>query len=282
MSTRAFTGWPASGNDSTLSRRHLRVDFRPETEFESLIEQKTPRLGWARSVPCPCVGFNDQTDQPDPKCPTCNGLGFSYFRPNPGSYAVDVALVGKLNDEQSAALERANAVVIRGLMTSLETEPDSFRVLGNWVFGTSRLTVRPANKLSYYDRIISLDESMTFSEVVKYDGGATLKTRYGVIAINVLRTQTQQYGEDDVQIVAGAITWKAGKAPVSGTRVAINYLCHPVWVVTNHLHVARTSLAKFRKQPAALQTPEGDAIAMPVQSMVRLEYLELNPKGGGA
>lgn len=275
---KAFEGFPAAGKPGGQASRFLRVDVNPETVFDSLIETKTPRLGWARATLCPCAGFNSQTKQLDPNCPSCNGLGWAYFRPASGTYKVNTDALGSFDAEQKATLDRANAVVIRGFMSSLESEPDMFRALGHWVFGSSRLTTRGANKLGYYDRIISIDERIVYSEFLDLPADGTIKTRYNVVKVNDLRSTTKQFTDDDVELVAGKLVWKAGKQPAANTRISVHYLYHPVWVVVQHLHVARSSLVKFRRQPKSLQTPEGDTTELPVQALVRLEHLDLSPK----
>lgn len=272
---RNFRRFPASGKPGGVASRFLSVDFRPTTEFDSLLETKTPRLGWARAIICPCTGYNDQTKQLDPNCPSCNGLGFAYFRPT--TYKVNTAELGNFDKEQQYALNRANAVAIRGLLISCTSDPDMFRVLGNWVFGSCKITVRAENQLSYMDRIIQIDETMSYSEVLESDGSGKLKTKYSVVAINELRSFTDRFDDTDVDVVAGEVTWKTGKEPVTGTRLSIHYQCHPVWVCLQHLHLTRSSLAKFKAPVSQLQTPEGTLISLPTEHLLRLEHLDLTP-----
>ena len=273
---KAFVKTPAAGKPGGAASRFLRVDFRPTDEFDSLIETKTPRLGWARATLCPCVGLNDQTKQLDPSCPQCNGLGWAYFRPP--TYSVNTETLGTFTKEQQATLNRAEAVAIRGLMISVESDPDMFRVLGSWSFGSAKLTVRGQNRLGYYDRIISIDESIVRSETTEADGSGKVKLKYLTTGVNDLRSLTTQYDDTDVELVDGEVIWKPGVEPATGTRLSVNYLFHPVWVVLQHLHVVRTSLARYKAPPKTLQTPEGDNISLPVQAVVRLEHLDLTPK----
>jgi hypothetical protein len=137
--------------------------------------------------------------------------------------------------------------------------------------------MRAENRAGYYDRIVNIDEIMVYSEIVEVSGKGTLPTKYPVVDINALRSLATVFGDKDVELKAGTVTWLSGKEPATGTLVTINYNCHPVWVVVSHIHVTRSTLAQFKKRPHLLQTPEGDTVLLPVQVMVRLEHLALNP-----
>jgi hypothetical protein len=272
----AFNVYPVAGEPTT---KFARVDFRAAgdsefTEFEALIETKCPRLGWARATICSCKGFNDQTDQTDPDCPKCNGLGWRYFRPV--DYAVDASTLGALDALQTALLEKANAVVIRGLTTGIGTQPDIFQVLGKWALGSAMLTVRPGNRVGYYDRVVQLDVVEPFSEVIEDAGVATPKTRYPVHSLNFAATLDTELSNDDIILYEdGTLGWKTGKQPPSGTRVTLSYMHHPVWVVIEFVNANRTSLVKFKK--SEVLTPSGDTQALPIRVMLRREYLPADP-----
>lgn len=277
----AFNVYPVGGLPGGDASRFLRVDFRTTggdefTEFESMIETKCPRLGWARATICSCKGFNDQTDQTDPDCPKCNGLGWRYFRPT--EYAVDETQLGALDSLQAALLEKANAVVVRGLMTGISTSPDIFAALGKWALGSAQLTMRPRNRVGYYDRVVQLDVIEPFSEVIEDAGVATPKTRYPVHSVNFLASLTQEFTNDDLILYDdGTLGWKPTKQPPSGTRITISYMHHPVWVVIEYVNANRTSLAKFRRPAAEVQTPQGDTQHLPLRVVVRREYLSMDP-----
>lgn len=275
----AFNVYPVGGLPGGDASRFMRVDFRTAggdefSEFESLIETKTPRLGWARASICSCKGFNDQTDQFDPNCPVCNAQGWRYFRPT--EYVVNVEQLGALDPLQSALLEKANAVVIRGLMTGIATQPDIFQALGKWALGSSMLSIRPANRVGYYDRIIQLDVIEPFSEVIEDAGVANPKTRYPVHSLNFIGSLTQEFTNDDVILYDdGTLGWKAGKQPPKGTRVSLSYMHHPVWVVLEYVNANRTSLIKFRTPTT--QTPQGNTQHLPIRVLIRREYLPMDP-----
>lgn len=274
-----FPEWALGGLPGGDATRFLRVDFRTEggdqySSFESLIETKTPRLAWARATICPCKGFNDQTGQTDPSCPVCNATGWAYFRPQ--QYVVDEARLGSFDPLQQALLEASNAVVIRGFFANISATPDMFQALGNWAFGSATLTVRPANRLGYYDRITQIDEVAVFSEVVVVDG-PVVKTRYPVRWLNYCMAVATAYGNDDLVLYDdGTLRWRPGKQPTAGTRVSVHYMHHPTWVMIEYGNLVRTSLIKFRKPVVA--TPDGDILDLPIKVIMRREHLQLDPE----
>lgn len=271
-----FSPYPVAGEPTV---KFARVDFRSAgntefSEFEALIETKCPRIAWARATICSCKGFNDQTDQTDPDCPECNGLGWRYYRP--ADYVVDAANLGALDALQTALLEKARACVVRGLFTGIGTQPDIFQVLGKWAMGSAMLTLRPGNRVGYYDRFIQLDVIEPFSEVLEDAGVASPKTRYPVHRLNFMASLDKVFTEDDVILYDdGTLGWKPGRQPDSGTRVTVSYMHHPVWVVIEYVNANRTSLVKFKK--ADVDTPSGDTQHLPIRVLVRREYLPMDP-----
>lgn len=272
---KAFNVYPAAGSTTP---KFARVDFRTTsdtaTEFEELIETKCPRLGWARATICSCKGFSDQTDQTDPDCPACNALGWRFFRPK--EYVVDEDTLGPLDALQAAILEKAKAVVIRGLTTGIGVQPDIFQTLGKWALGSTLLTVRPNNRVGYFDRIIQLDVVEPFSEVIDTDGSSVIQTRYPVHSLNFIASLAAEFGDDEITLFDdGTLGWKAGSIPEAGTRITIHYMHHPVWVVMEFVNANRTSLVKFKKN--VVETPAGDTQHLPVRVMLRREYLPADP-----
>lgn len=259
----------------SISRVDYNVTRLGDSNFDLLIETKCPRFSWARASHCPCVGFNNKTDQSDPNCTLCSGLGWYYFRPT--EYAVDPSKVGKLDEVAERLIERSNGVVIKAYIAGENSEDTIYSKIGQWRVGAARATVRHRNRLGYYDRLIALDDVMVFSEGIVYDGSGILNTRYPVVEINQLRTLQTIYGEGSISLDAGRIVWEQGFAPSKGEKVSIHYLCRPVWVVMEHLKLNRTSLVR-QKRPNTT-TPQGDLAALPTQVMVMLEHLVMDPKG---
>ena len=259
-----FPEWGVAGLPGGDATRFLRVDFRLEggdkySSFDSLIETKCPRLVWARAMLCPCKGYNDQTQQNDPNCPKCNASGWTYFTPK--EYVVDAESLGELDDMQEALRTKANGVIIRGLFTNMTSEPSMFQALGPTAFGSAMLTVRAANRLGYFDRIVQIDEVAPYSEVVKVSGN-TLATRYPVRWLNYCSSIDTAYGDNELTLYKdGVLEWKEGLAPTDGTRVSVHYMHHPTWLLVEYANLVRTSLVKFRKP--APQTPDPAEITGP-------------------
>jgi hypothetical protein len=260
---------PVTGLPPAQLEKALRVDFDPNL-FNEAIEIKGYRMVWQRAMLCPCNGNNDQTQQVDPNCSLCRGGGWLYFRPT--GYVVPTDAIGELDDIQQLLVDQPDAAVIRGVLTNLANTFDPDDKLGHWKFGDSQVTVRSENKLSYYDRLTHLDSTITYSERLEIGAvDPNLKTRYPIVEVNHFRSLTTVYDDTYYDVVDGAIVWKVGKAPASGTTVAIHYHCHPAWLVMDHPHAIRnTFLAKKLKQPA---TPVGTFQDLPVQCRVRYEFL---------
>lgn len=246
-----------------------RVDFRA-TQFDLVIETKGYRLAWTRAAQCPCVPVNDQTEQPDPNCPSCDGKGWFYFGPQ--DYAVSEELVGQLDAVQRAVVDKDGAAVVRGVMTGLSTQPNAYDQLGQWTWGTSQVTVRAPNRLGYYDRLVMLDSEAVFAEkILAGDPTTPLALRYPATGVNLLASLARRYTVADFEVVGGEVRWLLGRAPATGTQLTAHYLMHPTWLVIEHPHSMRTTALKRKiLEPV---TPRGDPTFLPVQALVRLEFL---------
>jgi len=261
--------FPALGLPEGTKEQGKRVDFKPD-DFDLLIETKGYLLAWTRACPCPCTPVSEQTEQPDPNCELCKGEGWLYFG---SSASRDWSEIGDLDGIQKHLIESNNAMVIRGIVTAIQNTMNPWDKVGNWMGGSMQVTVRHQNKLAYYDRLIGLDTEISYSEIREAGGSDTLETRYPVCGVNLLRSESQVYVPDidfalDQQ---GGILWKPGREPNEGTRLAIHYLCHPTWLVIEHPHVARTSPTKYKTKTP--RTPRGDPRRLPIQAIMRLEFL---------
>jgi hypothetical protein len=243
------------------------VDFK-EDQFTIAIESKGYLLLWERALACPCAPVTTQTEQPDPNCSLCHGQGWLYF----GSHKAQDLSEYTFDELQKELIARSGGMVVRGIMHSLSSKQDNVDVLSNWVEGMAMLTVRNSTKLGYYDRITSLDGTITYTETITADGSDELATRYPVVDINLLRSVDTIYQiGTHFNITKGVITWFSGSAPAADTRLAAHYLCHPVWLVVEHPHAARVTLKKYKS--AATTSPMGSAVQLPVQAMIRYEFL---------
>jgi hypothetical protein len=250
-----------------------RVDFR-SNDFILLVETKGYRVAWSRAALCPCAPNNDQTEQPDPNCSTCRGSGWLYFAP--ANATVNELLVGELDPVQTR-IANDQAAVIRSIMTGITGKWNQYDPIGTRLQGTMNATVRFENVIGYHDRITHLDSTIAFAEVLDaLDPGAslTLKTRYPVVTINLLRSEAKQFIDPtDFTISSnGDIVWvDTTKAPTKDTRLTVHYLCHPTWLVVEHPHTVRLSPVKFKtKKP---DTPAGNAQPLPVQALLQYEFL---------
>ena len=253
-----------------------RVDFKP-TKFDLLIESKGYLLAWTRASVCPCKVDGADSDQPDPNCSLCEGKGWFYFGANTEQ---DISAYN-LDTIQKKIIDDSGAMLIRGVLTGIATQPDTTDRLTNWVAGTMSLTVRSQNELGLYDRITVLNPEIVYSENLIADGTEFLSARYLITGVNQIRsfsystgTVTELQFDSDYTIMNdGRIQWGAGKEPSAGTRISIHYLCHPTFLVMEHPHIVRNTLRKFKKDPATLQTPLGDPDPLPIQALVKYEFL---------
>lgn len=258
-----------------------RVDFKT-TKFDLLIENKGYLLAWTRACVCPCTPVTDKTTQPDPNCTVCSGRGWFYFG---GNQDQDLSEYN-FDPLQQKILDDSNAMVIRGIISNVMNQYDHIDRLTNWQSGKLSLTVRHQNKLALYDRIVVLNPEIVYSQVVVADGTDLIdigdeehQVRYPVTGVNHISGHlagaddpvAYEHGADYVANDLGQIEWLS--APDSGTRLALHYHCHPTFVVTEHPHVLRSTLKKFKVSPSDLKTPLGDPMPLPIQAVVQYEFL---------
>jgi hypothetical protein len=150
-----------------------------------------------------------------------------------------------------------------------------FSALGNWALGNVMITVRPENKIGYYDRFIYLDDVMPFSEIVDVTAANTVRTRYPIAALNAVISTTTVYQDGDLVLNQGIIEWVSGHKPAVGTRLSISYLYHPVFVVIEYAHFIRTTPFRDKLPRKQQLTPAGQPQYLPLQVIARLEHLPL-------
>lgn len=260
-----------------------RVDFKPD-KFDLLIENKGYLLAWTRASVCPCRPVTTKTNQPDPNCVLCKGQGWFYFGGNKiqdlGQYNFDAL--------QRKIIEDSGAMIIRGIISNVMSQYDHTDRLTNWQSGKLSLTVRHQNKLGLYDKVVVLNPEIVYSQVIVADGSNLIEVgrnpgqvRYPITGVNHASghvpeaTEPVQYkhGADYQATNLGQLEWLAGRAPAVDTRLALHYNCHPTFLVTEHPHVLRSTLKKFKVSPADLQTPLGDPKPLPIQAVMQYEFL---------
>ena len=135
------------------------VDFRPD-DFTLAIESKGNRLAWSRASYCPCRGDNEQTEQPGINCPICEGSGWLMFAP---ALVVNTKKVGKLDTIQTQIVAANTAGVIFGVETAIFGKENPYDQVQRRLEGQKNLTVRPENRLGYWDQIVNLDTTIVYS-----------------------------------------------------------------------------------------------------------------------
>lgn len=247
-----------------------RVDFKPDA-FTLAIETKSfGRLAWTQACYCPCVPNNTQTDQPDPNCTLCGGHGWLMFQP--ALAETDPNVIGELNSLQTKLVADNSASIIMGIMHSFFGKEEPYEAARRRIQGTANCTVRPENKLGYWDRLVNLDALIVYSQNVESVSGDYLDLTYPVVQMNLLRSTGQVFEEGtttdpkDFVLEDGRVKWTT--PPGGGVRMAAHYLCHPTWRVIEHPHTTRVTPVKFKTKSAI-----GDQIPLPVQAVVRYEFL---------
>lgn len=269
-------------------RKRSGIDFDAQ-DFLRLIEEKGVRLAWSRAADCPCASMVTQADQsdyqgvvtksviPSPNCSVCSGEGILYFRPS--SETQPDSDIGQL-DEVQAAIASDNASVIRGSMAEMRRSDDAYQASGRFVSGHAMVTVRPENKLGYYDRLINLDSEITYREIVRAPAeGQPVPLKFKARGIHLLATLSSQdgsstvvqYPETSFEIADGLVTFVTGQGPTPGERVTAHYLTHPSWIVMSHPHAVRSTVVSA-KTPDPI-TPVGNPADMPLQAELMLEFL---------
>jgi len=236
--------------------KKARAQFRTQ-EFARVINQHGYYLVWSKAIVCPCM--TPESDQAKLSCVTCDGSGFYYTDP----------------------------IECRGIMTSLERNPKFFEKFGQWVEGTSSITVESMYRLGYRDRLEMIDSVMSHNEVFKKGERRGLRSRlpantdslrYRVYRMTKLvwhdpetpesaQPLTLEEGQHYEITEDGWIRWLwAARHIEDGDTVSALYEYHPVWVVVTHPHAVRDVVIE-KKQPNVT------VVALPVQAVVKLDYL---------
>ena len=242
------------------------VDFRPD-DFTLVIESKGYRLAWSRAAMCPCQGDNDQTGQPSINCSVCQGSGWLMFSP---AQAVVTTKVGKLDALQTQIVGSTSGVIF-GIMSGAIGKHDEYDKVQRRLAGVFNLTVRPENRLGYWDLIVNLDTTVPYSQSFLASGTTEDSVRYPIVCVNLLRSESTVYVEDtDFSVSGGKISWITGP-PSQTTKLAIHYLTYPHWRVVEWPHMVRAT--NIRAKKATTVTPLGDPTDMAIQAIVKLEFL---------
>jgi hypothetical protein len=253
-----------------LGPQKPRVDFE-RSDFDRLIREKGYRIMWQAAELCPCR-LNSDTDQPDPSCPICDASGYVYTFPDPAEKELE-DYTREVPPFQSTPTERAT----QGIMTSMTHDPQIFEKFGEWLLGTAALTTFSWNKVGFRDRFKVLDHTQVYrqvlvvppSQIVPVKRAARASLRYPVVRLRRVFAVTAagvsvDYTESTTIQDDGSLLVTAPP----GTRLSISYEMNPVWIVVDYPHILRGTLIRFKTTKIL-----GDNEVLPIQAMVKLDYL---------
>lgn len=216
----------------------IRVDLQPE-QFEAFVNEKGYRLSHSRAMLCACQ--DPQSRQYDPTCPLCD-KGYQYW----------------------------GVEEIRGYMSGVTAERQ-FSESGGFFLGTAQLTVPGNIRIGYRDRIVHLDSTISYNELMQRGAPTeTDKIRFPALEVErvvqvVNKTNVFYKKGIDFTVSNRVITWASGKGPAEGGFYSISYVCHPSWLVVSYLHLMRDTM---------LQSSSIDTYSqLPVQVLCKLEFL---------
>jgi hypothetical protein len=168
---------------------------------------------------CPCnFASTKVTDASDLNCRLCKGKHFIYFP----------------NGQISAII-------------SSMTQDNSLEQSGQWLAGMYKITTKPTNQLGLYDRLIFLDDSVSFTQAVERSAtGNTDELRFPAIRFDLpiedANGVTYLAGVDFVLDSNGNIVWgMSGKSPSPGTYYGARFQTLRRVLVTDFPHVQRAS-----------------------------------------
>jgi hypothetical protein len=232
-----------------------RVDIS-KARFDREIDGHGEPAMWEQACPCPCSN-NEQTDQPDPFCMDCDGVGWLYHSPQPITVIVD----------------------------RLGVDQKPLDKVGMFWTGDVNLTIRVENPVAYYHRVTLLHATIEFQERTtrKFGPVQSLRMPIGTRATEFIHRATK----DRVKVVErvnrimhrvnnravllrigvdydvtddGKIDWskgdRIGTAPRLDSVICANYYIHPVYVVTSlapyGVRVSKTNTGVAEETPLLL------------------------------
>lgn len=227
----ANSGW----NEENFAR----VDFYTD-EFDRAVHQKGARVIWEKSMLCSCI--DPQSGQADFTCPSCKGKAFIYFDPKE----------------------------IRALVYGVDNRNDN-QPVGLLDVGTSLLTTRSSDLVSFRDRLTFVDYRTAYSQVLTYSDedeveGVLLK--YQADAIISVKNLSYEIPSDKYKISpddSQRIIFEPGTL-MNGDRFSILIRTRPVYIVIDMPHELRGTFVKFGK-------PTEEWNILPRQLMIKREDL---------
>lgn len=243
----------------------------PPGNFIKQIAQMGVSVLWEKGMRCPCdhqvslpgqtSAVTQMTGEPDHDCVACGNSGVIYH----------------------------SAQTVKALVTSAKDQPELFLRYGDQSRGMVNISMLPEHQPGELDRFTAVDHVRRFSEtrirravveslrypvasvVVRHGDSdptnettTTVKTLHvvaadatGEIVTDAGSPKVYADGTDYEVDGNGDIDWtigdSGGTAPSEGQRYAVDYLCRPVYIAHDLVHVGRWAPLKD-KTPAAVIT----------------------------
>jgi hypothetical protein len=195
-----------------------RVDFH-QTKFSRFIEEKGYRVRRESALACPCNKASQKTtDASDLNCRLCKDKHYIYF---PAGEMI--ALITNMTQENT--LEQS----------------------GQWLAGMYKITTKPTDQLGLYDRLIFIDDSVSFTEaLVRSSTSDTDELRFPAITFDLpiedINGVTYLLETDFSLDSDGNIVWGlSSKQPSPGTYFGVRYQTLRRILVVDFPHVTRSS-----------------------------------------
>lgn len=264
----------------SLGKVRGRVDFDP-AEFDKTIMSHGARCLWSRALRCPRL-LNTETRHADPSCPVCDGDGWFYVKPSnfPRLKEYDCA-TPKHEDTD-------NAVATQILVQSITKDPQVFEKIGEWIFGTVRLTPFSFGRVNFHDRIVLTEAVTAYQQVIEVPASRRwtrsareIETHLRYPVVRILDAYTVPDGDDSVaRDISESLTIEDGEIVIRkdievGTLVTFAYEYNPVFIVQDHMYAWRDTLKSFKTKSSI-----GVNVYLPHHAMARLDFL-IGKSGGG-
>jgi len=232
---------PPSGSDISKGQ----AQFKPDL-FDSAIAKHGWDMWWSKALLCPCKN-NDQTEQADPLCIRCHGKGWLYVLPDRELQDDGTDNAGNLVELNDAE----NAVAIQGIVASMTTDPQVYERMGQWVFGSCRITTYRHNRLGYGDRLTLRNQTIALSQLLDANGEREIpvlgkQSLMGLWApldsVDYLSSNDRDFvpGSDFSITDGGALRWEIDP-PERELRLSLTGHFLPRLVVMDHVFVARAA-----------------------------------------
>lgn len=248
-------------------QRRRTPDILPDVQldpvaFDEMVKNRGIRWCHQKSAICPNVD-NIDNQQHDPNCRECEN-GHIYFG--------DVLVSGILSNntlqrmyEVQGAWDVGEAVVT---FSAYQDSKDGTPGAGDPI------------DVQHFDRLTAVDHEFRWQELIEFNPLGIQRTRYPILAIELLRTKDQifQIDRDFVITSDKRLKWtKNGRRPKydqsvsKGEPVSIVYAARPVFIVVQLLHEIRATRADNPMTGATTAT------RLPQQVLIRRDYLFRHP-----